>query len=359
MSHKVINFADIRQAMLKTLEGGQFHSRERISNTAELPYEDFVGIGLAIKACVLDAKRHDELIARLKPHVDVIIGVLPPGIQSHGLLPSNQEVLNFEIKLPPLNEINDSQIRQWIVDDGSLVYGELSDEELERYFAAISPYLVPGCKFVDLGSGLGKVVMTAALHYAFDHCKGVEILAYRERLAKDRFNHLLKVGQEGFATLLAQKQKVNPSDPIPLPWGGDLKALHLLTIPNRVELAAGDMFNCDVSQAGLVFIYSTCFGSLMGKLAHKLASELPEGAMVSTTTYALNHPALKLVKHFPAKELAWTDVFMYCKWSKDSDQHQWPVPEQIQAPGHLVDVNEWERKAREMLLKQLLVKDET
>jgi hypothetical protein len=350
MSHKVIILGTIRQAMLKTLEGGQFHPRERFSNTAELPYDDFVSIGLAIKACSLDVRHHDELIARLKPHADVIIGVLPPGIQTHGLLPSKQEVINSGIKFKLLNEFNDSQIRQWIVDDGSLVYGELSDEELERYFAAISPLLVPGCEFVDLGSGLGKVVMTAALHYPFKRCKGVEILAYRERLSRDRFNSLLKVGQEGFAALLSDKQQINPSDAIPLPWGSDLKAIHLLTFPNRVEFEAGDMFSCDVSQAGLVFIYSTCFGSLMGKLAHKLATELPEGALVTTTTYAFNHPAFKLLKHYPAKELAWTDVFVYKKMANDVEQHQWPVPEQIQAPGHLVDVNEWERKAREMLL---------
>ena len=349
MTTKQHKLSAIRQSMLTTLEGGQFHPREQLSNTAELSYNEFLSIGLALRACSLDKLRHEELIARLRPHADVIIGTLPPGIQSHGLLPKNKKEIISNIKLKHLNEFTDSQIRQWIVDDGSLVYGELSAVELESYFSAVSTYLEPGCEFVDLGSGLGKVVMTAALSYPFGRCKGVEILAYRERLARERFSQLLQCGQEGFAELLAHSQQLDPSETIPLPWGNDLRAVHLLTIPSRVEFEVGDMFDCDVSQAGLVFIYSTCFGALMGKIANKMASELPIGALVSSTTYALHHPSLTLVKHYPAKALAWTDVFLYRKISNISNTNKWPELEHIQAPGHVVDLQEWEQKARDML----------
>jgi len=339
----------IRQAMLQSLEGGQFHVRERMAGSAQLPYEDFVQIGLALRACYLNSSRHDELIEVLKPHADVVIGTLPPGIQSHGLLPSPNEAVALQLAPKALTEFSEAQIRQWIVDDGSLVYGELSKEELERYFEALSSLLVPGAKFVDMGSGLGKVVMSAALHFPFEHCKGVEILAYRHRMACERFGKLLQVGQEGFASLMAQSKPLNPSESIALPWGNELKALHLLTLPSRISFEQADMFDCDVSQANLVFIYSTCFGAFMGKIAHKLAHELPDAALVSTTTYALNHPAFQLIKHFPAKTMAWTDVFVYIKLPFTQGSEKWPAPEAIQAAGHRLDPQEWGVKAREML----------
>ena len=339
----------IRQAMLQSLEGGQFHVRERMAGSAQLPYEDFVQIGLALRACYLNSSRHDELIEVLKPHADVVIGTLPPGIQSHGLLPSPEEAAALQLASKALAEFSEAQVRQWIVDDGSLVYGELSKEELERYFEALSPLLVPGAKFVDMGSGLGKVVMSAALHFPFEQCKGVEILPYRHRMATERFGSLLKVGQEGFASLMAQSKPLNPSERIALPWGNELKALHLLTLPNRIAFEQTDMFECDVSQANLVFIYSTCFGAFMGKLAHKLACEMPDASLITTTTYAINHPAFKLIKHFSAKTMAWTDVFVYIKLPTDQGSEKWPGPEDVQAAGHTVDHSDWEIKAREML----------
>jgi hypothetical protein len=339
----------IRQAMLQSLEGGQFHVRERMAGSAQLPYEDFVQIGLALRACYLNSSRHDELIEVLKPHADVVIGTLPPGIQSHGLLPSPEEAASLQLAPKALKEFSAAQIRQWIVDDGSLVYGELSKEELERYFEALSPLLVPGAKFVDMGSGLGKVVMSAALHFPFEQCKGVEILPYRHRMASERFGSLLKVGQEGFASLMAQSKPLNPSERIALPWGNELKALHLLTLPNRIAFEQADMFDCDVSQANLVFIYSTCFGAFMGKIAQKLACEMPDASLVSTTTYALKHPAFKLIKHFPAKTMAWTDVFVYIKLPRSEGSEKWPAPEEVQAAGRVVDLPEWEAKARQML----------
>jgi hypothetical protein len=196
--------------------------------------------------------------------------------------------------------------------------------------------------------------MSAALHFPFDQCKGVEILPYRHRLATERFVDLLKVGQEGFAQIMAQSRSLNPTEVIDLPWSQDLKALHLLTLPGRVAFEEADMFACDVSEANLVFIYSTCFGALMHKIAHKLAQELPDAALVSTTTYPLSHPAFELIKHFPAKSLAWTDVFVYIKLPQAQASTTWPAPESTQAAGHAVDLQAWELKARQMLADHVL-----
>jgi hypothetical protein len=84
---------------------------------------------------------------------------------------------------------------------------------------------------------------------------------------------------------------------------------------------------------------------------------MPEHGLVSTTTYALNHPAFELVKRYPAKSLAWTDVFIYRKLGKPGLQ-EWP--EQLgglalgsstanAASAYRPDPEEWEVKARQLL----------
>ena len=105
----------------------------------------------------------------------------------------------------------------------------------------------------------------------------------------------------------------------------------------------GDMFTCDVSQANLVFMYSTCFGSFIDKLAHKLANEAPEGCLVTTTTFKLDHPGLVLLKVLPAKTVAWTDIYVYMRVGAG------PWPEQPSPPAVNPNTEEWEVKARELL----------
>lgn len=331
---------DVRHHLLQSLEGGQYHVREKIKQSGTLAYADFLSIGLALKACFNNPKLHDELIARLKPHVDAIIGVLPPGIQAQGLLPSPEELQDPSFKPLQLQDISDAQIRQWIIDDGSLVYGELTSQELHNYFSEVCRLLKPGGHFVDLGSGLGKVVMTAGLNFPFETCKGTEIVPYRHRMAFERFLMLLKLGQ---ASLNQLRGPTKATDKIELGWTSDFQVQHLLNLPKRVSFQLGDMFAANVSQASLVFIYSTCFGSFIHKLAHKLANEAPEGCLVSTTTYKLEHAGLELIKHFPAKTMAWTDVYVYKRVGSG------PWPELPHPVTYSRDVDEWEAKARALL----------
>jgi hypothetical protein len=278
---------------------------------------------------------------RLKAHVDVIIGVLPPGIQSQGLLPTPEELADPNFKALALKDVTDEQLHQWIVDDGSLVYGELTGEELLKYFAELGPLLEPGGNFVDLGSGLGKVVMTASLQFPFASCKGIEIVPYRHRMACERFVGLLKLAQESLNQL---KVAVTAEDPIELPWTADMRLSHLLNLPKRASFQMGDMLTCNVSDASLVFIYSTCFGSLIHKLAHKLANETPEGCLVTTTTFKIDHPGLTLIKQLPAQTVAWTDIFVYKRVGAG------PWPEQPSPPVHTPNIEEWEVKARKLLI---------
>jgi hypothetical protein len=152
--------------------------------------------------------------------------------------------------------------------------------------------------------------------------------------------HVLKVGQESFNQL---QGPTKAEDKLALPWTTELQVQHLLHFPKRTSFMLGDMFTCDVSQATLVFIYSTCFGSFIHKIAHKLANEAPEGCLVTTTTYAMHHPGFQLVKHLPAKTAAWTDVFVYKRVGPG------PWPELPQAAAYSPNLDEWEEKARALL----------
>ena len=192
---------------------------------------------------------------------------------------------------------------------------------------------------VDLGSGLGKVVMSAALAFPFHRCIGVECMGYRHRMALQRLHNLLVLAERGVAHL---PTPLTPDAPLTLPFGEATTGRHLLDLAARISFIESDMFKVDVRGASLVFLYSTCFGPQMDALADKLARELQEGALVTTTTYALKHPAFTLLHYFPAGTVAWTNVMLY----KRSGTLESLPPADITHP-HQPDLAEWEARARQ------------
>lgn len=268
MQHSVL-----RQA----ITDGEQHLRPVL---AEAQFQRYVEVGLALRAAFCTPALRDAFIARLKPHRRLLAGPLPAGIHRHGMLPS-------QAPRRALAEIPDAELAQWLVDDGRLVYGEFSPQELDNYFAALAPWLPDGGRaaghFIDLGSGLGKVVMTAALALPGMRCSGVELLGYRHEMAQARLASLLAAGEQHDASGIAA----------------------------RISLRQQDMFETDVSDATVVYLYSTCFAPLMERLSEKLARELPPGALVSTTTVPLLHPGFELLQRFDPPSVAWTTVFLY------------------------------------------------
>ena len=332
--------ASLRDLLLNGIQGGEFHPREKASDSNPLPISYFTEIGQILRACVKRPAFTEELLNRLSPHEAAIIGVLPPGLQAHGLISdSDKELDDVELR-EKLGQITEAQLQQWIIDDGSLVYGELKREELNAFFAEVSQLLEHNLEFIDLGSGLGKVVMTAAVSVAFESYLGVELLPYRHKLAIQRFEDFCQGINELIAKPAAEAigsySQDNPSQ---------IDVERLAQLFPKVSFQSGDMFACDVSRASLIFMYSTCFGSLMHKIANKLAAEAPEGCLVSTTTYAINHPGFELVKHFPAKTMAWTDVRFYKRVG------QGPWPEQKAQSSTSSDLQKWKESARELLGK--------
>jgi hypothetical protein len=127
-------------------------------------------------------------------------------------------------------------------------YGELSWSGAYDLVGLADPR--EGDVFVDLGSGLGKMVLSAAMTRPFKECRGVEILPELHAKASAALAKLRDaVGEDAFAMLP----------------------------PARLSL--GDMLEAPVDDADVVFCFATCFSpEVMGALASKLEAEMKPGA---------------------------------------------------------------------------------
>jgi len=329
--------ADIFEALFQSVQGGESHARPTLDLTPDSPFLPFLEIGFALRACLEKPARHAYLLQRLRPHLSVMIGTLPASILPMGMLPKLAPLPGFR----KLEDIADAEIRDWLIQEGGLIYGEMQRFELDNYFDAVKPFLPPGGVMVDLGSGLGKVVMTAALTLPFVRCIGVELLNYRHRLAQERLVRLLTLARQGLQSL---PEPLKPDAPLRLPSGVMATGRHLLDLGARILFLENDMFKVDVRGASLVFLYSTCFGPLMDAISDKLARELPEGALVSTTTYPIKHPAFRLLQSHAPGTLSWTSVMIYQRVGPPMTE-----PASQARYLHQPDADAWEARAREEL----------
>ncbi|MRW92625.1 histone methylation protein DOT1-like protein [Duganella sp. FT80W] len=333
--------ADVFEALLQSIQGGETHARPTLDLVPGSPFLPFLEIGYALRTCLEKPVKHDYLLERLRPHLNVLIGTLPACIMPMGMLPKLAPLPGFR----KLEDIADDEIRDWLIQEGGLIYGEMQRFELENYFDAVKPYLAPGGLMVDLGSGLGKVVMTAALTLPFTRCIGVELLNYRHRLAQERLVRLLTLARQGLEAL---PEPLTLETPLQLPSGVQANGRHLLDLGARIAFLENDMFKVDVRGASLVFLYSTCFGPLMDAISDKLARELSEGALVTTTTYPIKHPAFKLLEMHAPGTLSWTSVMIYQRVGP-----QMSVPASESRYLHQPDPDAWDARARAELLAMI------
>lgn len=122
-----------------------------------------------------------------------------------------------------------------------------------------------GDVFVDMGSGLGKMVLSTAMTRPFKECRGVEILPELHDKAVLALNRL--------------KTNIGADEISKLP---------------PVHLTLGDMFAADISDADIVYCFATCLSSeVLNGLMWKLEAELKSGARLIIISKVVDSPAFQ------------------------------------------------------------------
>ncbi|EEH54407.1 uncharacterized protein MICPUCDRAFT_51323 [Micromonas pusilla CCMP1545] len=167
-------------------------------------------------------------------------------------------------------------------------YGELSWEGMWDVVALAEPK--PGDIFLDLGSGLGKMVVAQSLTRDFAECWGVEILPELHDAAMDAPGKLrAAMGDDAF-------------DALP-----------------EVDLRRGDMLAADVSDADVIYCYATVFAAqVVSRLQAKLAAEMKPGARLVMISKQMESPEFDAfgVGYFsvPQAHSRWNmDAWLYVK----------------------------------------------
>ena len=162
--------------------------------------------------------------------------------------------------------------------NSDLTYGDVPFDVIAAALEKICPEA--GSTFIDLGSGVGRGVVAAALLWPFAQCIGVEILSDLHRAALgpvQRFRELKSTFVD------------HGLDPARLATGIEVRCSDLFTV-DLAQCCRGDG-DGDAASAG-VMIFVCCVTwpvALMARLASKLAQELPDGASVCTVGQRLPH----------------------------------------------------------------------
>jgi len=140
-------------------------------------------------------------------------------------------------------------------------YGELSWPAMYKLVGLVEPKA--GDVFVDMGSGLGKMVLSTAMTRPFKECRGVEILPELHEKASVALAKLKgSLGDNAFSQL------------------------------PTVQLIMSDMFAVDVSDADVVYCFATCLSrEVLQGLTWKLEAELKRGARLIVISKVLDSVA--------------------------------------------------------------------
>jgi hypothetical protein len=158
-------------------------------------------------------------------------------------------------------------------EDLSLIYGEAIPQSFYELMCEAQPRA--GERFVDLGSGLGKPVVLAALLFDFARCSGFEVVPA-----------LAEESRRICARLRDEAESANAGEVAP------------------VEVLQGDFRAADLSDVGVLFTHASCFEMrLLNDLDDKV-SELPLGARVVVVGRMLR--SRKLVRRYAGHcEMDW------------------------------------------------------
>lgn len=155
--------------------------------------------------------------------------------------------------------------------DPTLVYGEITFPAMEQLLARLA--LPPGKIFYDLGSGVGKAVILAALLGNFSKLMGVEIVEELVAAAETARRRLVIELEKNLLPGIARPQ---------------------------ITFLNADIFTIDFSDADVVFIATTCFSdNMMSRLRRRLTM-LKTGSTIITMTRTLQMSVFELKEYFMA-----------------------------------------------------------
>ena len=173
---------------------------------------------------------------------------------------------------------NSSRSEDALSGNGDFTYGEINF----RSFASVlrDVHTTPGSRMLDLGAGIGKPVIAAALLFDFQACVGIEQLRGLYKVACSRPKRLLRV---------LQAQGGLPED-----------------LPD-MEFSNTSFFDTSWRDYDVVFMSSTTFvPATLAAVAAK-ARELPHGAVLISLTHPLQAPHL-LEQSRRTVEMSWGAV---------------------------------------------------
>ncbi len=184
----------------------------------------------------------------------------------------------------------------------TLVYGELEFWPLGIYFEKIKkhygrPFIgssgpkgilqEPGGKFYDLGSGIGKGCVAAALLHNFETCYGIEVL---EGLYTMSLDLVASYNSKGKAALDNRDMETD------------------------IIMLNGDMLDPsfkDWSDADVVFANSTCYSDTFMEEIADIALGMKEGSFFISFTKQLPHSQDFTVLEFEMHDQSWGGATVY------------------------------------------------
>lgn len=177
--------------------------------------------------------------------------------------------------------ISSAERKKLLLSSTEYVYGEIIPETFQTILE--QAHVLENELFYDLGSGVGKAVLWAALSFPFKKAIGIEWLEELHRTSKK----VLKKYQE----------QIRPSLP-------------LEKQNQEVDFIQGDFFDVDLSDADVLFTHSTCFtDDTMNRLVQRLTSLKP-GARIITATKHITSPAFELI-HSKFYRMGWGEANIY------------------------------------------------
>ena len=136
----------------------------------------------------------------------------------------------------------------------NLTYGEIGFESFTRAFQWIrrqwkdkdpdcwhNAFNVPGGTYIDLGHGMGKGILGAALTHQFECCRGVEIL---ENLHNESIG--LKTEYENYVAQISPEVYQSKFG-----WSKELAP--------RFQVESGDLNEHEWGDADFIYVNSACF----------------------------------------------------------------------------------------------------